>query len=343
MADLLDLIVDVPIVPRGALTDLPQAPVGSGPYRLVESDNNLVVMEAFDRYWQGPPPVRRIIWRAESDAGRRVDMLLAGKADLITQVPLDRRRAIEENTMVDLVVTPSSVCAVFMCNAQSGVCMDRRVRQALNYALDMPAIIDEVMAGTADPLNGPLTSLHFGYDPLVPPYPHDPEKARELLTRAGHGEGVKVVLSVPTTLPDEATHLARLMADYYARVGVTTEVEAFTDRPGYANRVKAKQIGDACCFDSSPLSTFRPLREKFHAGIRGPWWQGYVNSEVDALLDQAQSTTDDRDRQQLYRRAYRLIRDDAPWIFFYSPTLAWGVGRRVRGWKPTVDGLVLLA
>jgi peptide/nickel transport system substrate-binding protein len=343
MADLLDLIVDIPIIPQGALTGLPQTPVGSGPYRLVEEGSNLVVMEAFDQYWDGTPPVRRIFWRAEPDAGRRVDMLLAGEVDLITQVPLDQRRAIEENTVVDLVIAPSSVCAVFMCNAQAGVCADRRVRQALNYALDMSAIIDEVMAGTAEPLNGPLTLLHFGSDPDTPPYPYDPEKARELLADAGYGDGMRLVLNVPTVLPDEATHLAGLMADYYAKVGVDTEIKEFSDRPGYADRVKAKQIDDACCFDSSPLSTFRPLREKFHSGIRGPWWQGYVNGEIDKLLDQAQATTDSAERQQVYRRAYRIIRDDAPWIFFYSPTLAWGIGPRARGWKPTIDGLVKLA
>ena len=106
--------------------------------------------------------------------------------------------------------------------------------------------------------------------------------------------------------------------------------------------VKAKAIDDACCFDSSPMSTFRPLREKFHAGIRGAWWQGYANPEVDGLLDQAQRTIDQAKRQQIYRRAYRIIRDDAPWIFLYSPTLAWGVGPRFRGWQPTRDALIQL-
>jgi peptide/nickel transport system substrate-binding protein len=123
-------------------------------------------------------------------------------------------------------------------------------------------------------------------------------------------------------------------------VGITTEIKVFTDRPGYANRVKAKQIDDACCFDSSPLSTFRPLREKFHSGVSGPWWLGYRNSQVDALLDLARMTLDTGRRQQVYRQAYRLIRDDAPWIFLYSPTLAWGVGPRMRGWQPDFDGVI---
>ena len=206
----------------------------------------------------------------------------------------------------------------------------------------MEAIIDEVMAGTAEPLNGPLTSLHFGNNPDTPPYAYDPEKAKELLADAGCHEGMSLVLNVPTVLPDEATELARLMANQYAKVGISTEIKEFSDRPGYANMVKAKEIDDACCFDSSPLSTFRPLREKFHSGIRGPWWQGYVNYEVDRLLDLAQATASTAERQRVYRQAYRIIRDDAPWIFFYNPTLAWGVGSRALGWEPTIDGLVNL-
>lgn len=342
MADLLDLIVDIPIVPQVALAGLPNNPVGSGPYRLIEASSDLVVMDAFDQYWGGRPPVGRVFWRAEPDPQRRVEKLLAGEVDLVTHVPLEHQQTVKESTAAELVVAPSSVCAVFMCNAQAGVCVDKRVRQALNYALDMAAIIDEVMGRMAEPLNGPLTALHFGYDPDTSPYPYDPNKARALLAEAGYGDGMKLVLNVPTVLPDEATHLARLMADHYARVGIITEIKEVSDRPRYATMVKAKQIDDACCFDSSPLSTFRPLREKFHSGIRGPWWQGYINPEVDKLLDQAQATPGTAERQKIYRQAYRLIRDDAPWIFFYSPTLAWGVGLRARGWKPTIDGIVKL-
>lgn len=340
MADLLDLLVEIPIIPRNALSDIPQTLIGSGPYQLVAAASDLVVMDAFEQYGGGTPPVSTIRWQVETDAQRRVDRLLAGKVDLITKVPLSQRQVIANAPDTALYVAQGSVCVAFLCNAQSGVCADRRVRQALNYALDMDAIMAETMDGTAELLNGPLTSLHLGHDPNTPCYPYDPEQAKALLATAGYGDGMTLVLDVPTTLPDEATRLAELMTKYYQDVGIMTEVKSFTDRPAYADMVKAKEIDDACCFDSSPLSTFRPLREKFHSGIRGPWWQGYANPDVDALLDQAQRTMERTARQQVYRQAYRIIRDDAPWIFFYSPTLAWGSGSQLMGWQPTWDGLV---
>jgi peptide/nickel transport system substrate-binding protein len=133
------------------------------------------------------------------------------------------------------------------------------------------------------------------------------------------------------------------MVRQYALVGITTQIYTHADRPAYADQVKAKAIHDACCFDSSPLSTYRSLREKFHSGIAGPWWQGYHNQKVNNLLEQAWGTPDDMQRQKLYRRAYRIIRDDAAWIFLYNPNYLWGVNSRAQGWKAGIDGSIRLA
>jgi peptide/nickel transport system substrate-binding protein len=342
MADLLDLLVDIPIVPRRALDHLPEEPVGSGPYRFVEAGDGVVIMEVFPAYRGGESDIKQVSWQAELDTQQRVTALLAGKADIIAAVPPESRKTLEATPQISMVTGASHVCVIFLCNLWSGVCTDRRVRQALNYALDRSQIIGRAMGGAAQPLNGPLTSLHFGYDPATPIYPYDPDKARALLTEAGYVDRLHLILDVPTSIPHEAPYLAQGMAEQYTKVGITTDIRQFTDRPAYANRVRAKQMADACCFDSSPLSTYRVLREKFHSGVQGPWWQGYINPEVDTLIQQAQRTVDNIQRQALYRRAYRLIRDDAPWIFLYSPLLCWGVGPRAQGWIPGNDGLIRL-
>jgi peptide/nickel transport system substrate-binding protein len=339
MADLLDLLVDMPIVPQDALSGLPDKPIGSGPYRLVEAADDLVVMEAFASYWAGPPPTAELHWRSVPNAQDRAAALLAGEADLAADITPESGQAIQAAEQARVVTSPSSVCAIFMCNARSGVCVDKRVRRALNYALDVQAIIDTIMSGAARPLNGPLTPLHFGHDPVAP-YEHAPELARTLLGEAGYADGLRLVLDVPTTLPDEATRVAELMATHYARVGISTDIREFSNRPAYADKVRGGQMDDAACFDSSPLSTYRVLREKFHSGVAGPWWQGYTNPAVDALIDQAQLTCDERRRRDLYQQAYRSIRDDAPWIFLYNPTLIWGVGPRGGNWLPGIDGLI---
>jgi peptide/nickel transport system substrate-binding protein len=342
MADLLDLLVDLPIVPKSALGGLPEKAVGSGPYRLVEADNDLVVLEAFADYWDGRPNIDELHWRAVPDAGQRVTSLLANEADIVSDLSPESCQAIQDSAEAEVVSAQSSVCAIFFCNLRSGVCVDKRVRQALNYALDVQELINTIMDGAALPLNGPLTPLHFGYDP-VEPFTHDPAKARALLAEAGHEDGIQLVLDVPTILPDEATELARLMVRQFAEVGIDTEVREFTDRPAYAEMVRDKQMDDAACFDSSPMSTYRILREKLHSGLAGPWWQGYTNPDVDKLLDQARATNDVGLRRDFYQQVYRLVHDDAPWIFLYNPTLFWGVGPAARSFVPRVEGLIWLA
>lgn len=329
MADLLDLLVEIPIVPRHALAAMPKQLIGSGPYQLLEANGERVVMSRFDRYWDGPPPLQSITWQAEADGEVRVARLLAGEVDLISKVPLSQWHRVAAHPTTTLQTAQDSVCVAFLCNAQRGVCTDRRVRQALNYALDRQQLLVEFAGEDAELLSGPLTRLHLGHDPAIAPYPYDPARAKALLAEAGYGSGMQLVLDIPDRLPDEAPRLAVLMATAYQMVGITTVIRVFNDRPAYAETVKTKAIDDACCFDSSPLSTFRTLREKFHSGLRGPWWQGYTNPNVDALLDQAQRTIDRSTRRQIYRRAYGILHDDAPWIFLYSPNLAWGAGPRV--------------
>jgi peptide/nickel transport system substrate-binding protein len=341
MADLLDLVVDMPISPESELGRLPGVYVGSGPYRIQDRSDRRVVLVEHEAYWGDGPEFSEIHWIAEPDPERRVDAVLEGRADIAAGIGLrGRDRIAAEGGGVTAHEMGSSLAIIFMINALEGPGRDRRVRQALNHALDVEAIISEITGGAAEPLNGYLTPIHFGYDPDTPPYAHDPEAAGRLLAEAGYPDGLTLVFDIPRTMPDEMPALARMMAEQYAEVGITLEVVEHQDRPGYSQMVRAKQIADAAGFDSSPRSTYRVLREKIHSGLRGPWWEGYQNEEVDALIEEAQATVSDAERRAIYRRIYALVRDDAPWIFLYNPTLYWGSGPSVE-WTPRVDGLLV--
>jgi peptide/nickel transport system substrate-binding protein len=228
---------------------------------------------------------------------------------------------------------------IFMFNSAQGPCSDPRVRRALSQATDAGAIIRDVMHGAAEPLSGPLTPLHFGYDPESKPYGLDLEKARKLLREAGHGDDLALTVDIPSVMPDESPGLAKALTEQWARVGVTLRTRVHTDRTAYSHMVRDKRIGDACCFDSSPMSAFRVLREKIHSGLRGPWWEGYSNPRVDELIDKAQRTIGDTERAAFYREAYRLIRGDAPWLFLYRPINYWALGSGVE-WAPSWDGVI---
>ena len=269
--------------------------------------------------------------------------MLDGQADLVGGVSAAERQTVLASGRALVIDAETSLCVAFLCNLKSGPCQDRRVRQALNYGVDVDEIIETVLDGAAGRLNGPLTPLHVGHDPGLAPYPYDPDRARTLLWDAGFLNGLELVVDVPTSLPDEALALARIMAEQYARIGITVSIRPYGDRLAYAEMVRAKQIDDACCFDSSPQSTFRVLREKLHGEIQGPWWQGYASSDVDGLINEASRTPNPTQRQRPYRQAYRQIHDDAPWIFLYSPLVSYACGPRLRDWRPGTNGVIQFA
>ncbi len=341
MADLLDILCEIVILPRSALATLPGPAAGSGPYRIVDVRPGLIELVAFGDYWGRPAAYSSLIFQAEPDPAARVAALRRGKADLAVRVDAAGREVAAIDERLELIKAASSLCVILICNAQQGPCRDPRVRQALNYAVDVPALIERLMPGAATPGNGPLTPLHFGYDPATPPYPHDPQRARELLLAAGYERDLALSMDLPAILPDESPELAELIQAQLAAAGIDLTLRVHSDRPAYAMMVREKRIGDLCIFDSSPLSTVRVLREKLHSDLRGPWWQGYHNPEVNRLLDRALATVDPLERRQVYHQAYRIIRDDAPWVFLYEPQLFWAAGPLMRDWRPSADGLIL--
>lgn len=341
MADLLDLLVAMPIHPKSELDKLPHEYVGSGPYKVVKQTGDNMVLNVHKEYWGKAPKYKEIIWIAEGNSENRLEALLSGQADIISGLSLQDAEQIRKNEEAAVYEQKSGLCIIFMCNSLKGPLKDRRVRQALNYALDVDKIIKEIKQGAATPLNGYLTPHHFGYNPETPVYSYDPEKARSLLQEAGYGDGLNLTFDIPSVMPNEAPQLAQMMKEQFKEVGITLKIIEHKDRAAYSEMVREKRINDACCFDSSPRSTYRVLREKIQSTLRGPWWQGYENKEVNQLIIQAEARHDDIERQKIYREIYTIVTDDAPWIFLYRPTRYWGVNSNMKDWILRADGLLI--
>jgi peptide/nickel transport system substrate-binding protein len=345
MADLLDLLMYAVVLPKKSLADLSTPASGTGPYRLLASEDGKVSLERFAEYWAGPAPVEVLEFRAIPSREERVQAFLNGEVDIVTYLPLTYRKNFEDCPAAEIIERSTPLCVIFIFNASSGPCADARVRQALNYATNMDQIIAEVTHGRAFRLNGPLSRHHSGADPELPAYPFDPQKARQLLQKAGYGQGLTLTLDRPTVSPDESAELAAILRQQWAEVGVRLEVRVEENRELYAQNVRSKQIGDICVFDSSPLSTYRVLREKLNSKYAGPWWEGYHNPEVNAMMERAWATVDETERTRIFRQTFRMIRDDAPWLFLYSMMDMWVVRKSIQkslpGWGAGIDGLVL--
>jgi peptide/nickel transport system substrate-binding protein len=233
----------------------------------------------------------------------------------------------------------SPVAVIYILNCFGGPLVDTRVRRALSLALDRSKLIDEVLSGGAASLFGFVSPMHYGAAP-------DREVkqnlfiARRLLDEAGYAEGLTLNVDCPTRLPDESERLTACVRSQLAEIGVTLNVSLHRDRVAYAEMLRRKEIADLCVFDSSPMSTYRVLHEKIDSRAGGPWWLGYQNEDVEALIDKGRAIADRSARAAIWRKAYAALQDDPAWLTLYNPLRVIGLAGKELGFKMPIDGVM---
>jgi len=162
-----------------------QAPVGAGPFRFVSGTlNSEVVLERFDGYWDGPPPLKQVVFRMMPEPSQRVGALKAGEVHIIQEVPPDSAESLRQEPGIQIQVAEGTRLYQIELNNQR--ITDPRVRQALNYAVNWDEILSELYQGYARRVPTAMLPSGFGYNPEVEPFPYDPDKARALLEEAGY-------------------------------------------------------------------------------------------------------------------------------------------------------------
>jgi len=340
MADLLDVLVTGYILPPDIVAatgaQFKARPVGTGPYRFTEFRENEFVRAVKNHDYFGPQPwPDSIEWRAVADPDRRIQMVREGAVDIAVGPPY----TVDVSAPVARISTRGTTTYILIFNAGDEVMSDPRIRRALNLGIDRAALIEHVLNNAGFPLHGFISPAHYGYDDRCPGFSHAPAEARKLLAEAGYPDRLKLTLDSPTSMPDEAVHLSEALAEQLLKIGVELEIVFTEDRERYANKVRCKEIHHMCVFDSSPLSTYRVLKEKIDSRFQGSWWQGYANPALESLLDKAQSTADPAQREALYRQCYRILNEDPPWLYLYNYRHITCMNPALSGWIPPVHGV----
>ncbi|MGC9311528.1 MAG: ABC transporter substrate-binding protein [Sediminispirochaetaceae bacterium] len=354
VAYLPELLPDLAILPEGwsGYTD----GTGAGPYELAEQDEDRVRLKLRREASDGAAPVSSagslpdlIEFTAIPEKEDRLAALRKGDVDGILDA------VIAEHAGLTTAGWDTSLSVIFLIECGRPPLDNPQVRQALNYAVDKDRLVREIVHGLAYPLNGPFSNRHFAHDPSISPYPHDPQRARRLLEEAGmvrspgtSAGGVvepgtamhqdfRLHIHAPTAIPDEGPALAEFLAGAYRDIGLRVEVHLHEDRAEYARQVAEKELHGIFCFDSSPLSSFKVLHEKIDSRRAGTWWQGYRSDEVNRLISRAASTPDDTERAGIYQQAYRILHEEAPWVFLYQPRRFWLFNTSSRPALPVDD------
>ncbi len=164
-------------------------PVGTGPFKFERwNQGDSVVLKANCDYWGEKPIPSEVEFRFISEPATQISSLQSGEIDIATDVTPRSSAGLASSPNVAVRTVSGNKTVFVSLNTLEGPLADKRVRQALNYAVDKQAIADQLYAGLAKPLGQMYAPSVFGYSKSVEPYPYDPERAKQLLAEAGYNK-----------------------------------------------------------------------------------------------------------------------------------------------------------
>ncbi|MBA2449913.1 MAG: ABC transporter substrate-binding protein, partial [Chloroflexi bacterium] len=302
-----------------------EEPVGTGPYRLKERrKGESVSLERNEAYWGQKPYYGSVVFRIVPEAATRESLLLANQVDMIILPPISDIPALQRNNNVKVLLAESNR-TIFLAMDQTlpgGTPLaDKRVRQALNYAVDKEGIIKSVLFGAATAMDAPMSPSLFGHAKQTP-YAYDPNKAKQLLQEAGQ-PSLSLKFIHPTGRYVQDAQGAQAIAGNLRDVGVTTEL-ATSDWPTYLASINVPEdkgtahlhlLGWAPGF----LDAFQQMVvfTKTSWPPKGLATAHWTHPRVEELLDQAAKDPSQDKRKELYAEAQMIVWDEAPWIFLW--------------------------
>jgi peptide/nickel transport system substrate-binding protein len=318
-----------------------QTPIGTGPYKFVswQRDGNLV-MTRNDDYWRTKLAVKEIVLRRVKEDSGRVAGLLSGQGDVVNNVPVEELSRFENNPRVRAEKVEGVRMYFLAMNVTHKPFDNKQVRQAFNYAIDPIAIIKHIYEGNGYVMNGPLGSNVIGFDPKMKRYPYDPKKAKELLSAAGHSDGLEVKLYFSPDRYPKAREVCQVIADQLAKAGVKAELVSqefviFWGKDGVnGGKLPFYYVGRPAADADTVYDQY------FRSGV-SPRIQ-YKNPEFDKLVDEEQKTGDPKKRIALLQQAGRILMEDAPLVPLYTLAEIYGAARNIV-WKARPDEKILYA
>lgn len=301
-------------------------PIGTGPFKFVRWEQGReIVLDANPDYFDGSPKLSRLVYRifpGEQFEAMYEEFQKGNLED--TPIPSRNYRQIIKSGNHIYVKRPMIGLRYYGLNTRVKPLNDRRVRQALIYAIDREALIQEVVLGRYALARGILPPGTQGFNPKLTGYPYDPQKARELLSQAGYpeGRGLSPLPIWSSVKHEEVIRELELIKKYLEVVGVEVQIHYHTDWPPFFQMVldgKLPIFRLAWYADVPDPDNF--LFKLFYS--RSPRnFFGYSNPVVDDSLVRARRERDLQRRVDLYRKAEEIIVSDAPiipvWHFTYE-------------------------
>jgi len=286
-------------------------PVGTGPYRFKRwNQGDRVELVAYDAYWGEKPKIPNVTFTFIPDAPAQVAAMLAGDLDAFPNIGAPEvLEQFKADPRFEVVVGNTEGETILVMNGRRDLFKDPRVRQAISHAIDRQAIIDGAMFGYGAPIGTHFAPHHPFYvgDPDL--YAYDTARAKDLLSDAGHGDGLKLVMKLPP--PSYARRGGEIIAAQLQAIGI--EVEQVPVE--WAQWLKEVFRGEHD-FDLTIVSHTEPLDIGIYA--RDEYYFGYKSDAFKDVITELEVTADPAMQKALYAKAQDIIADDAVNVYLFQ-------------------------
>jgi len=315
------------------------APVGTGPFKFVKwSKGDRIEFEANKNYWKkGFPKAEKVIFRPIPESSTRVAAIQAGEVDLVTRLSAEEVAGLKGDANVRVVSYPvDRVYYIAFNNMTSGKGLpteDPRVRQAMNYAVDVQSMLDALFNGKGRPSTGFVTPGNLGFDKAIKPFGYNPAKAKALLKEAGYPDGFKIGFACPSGAYTNFQQVCEAIQGYWAEMGIIAELQVM-ESGKYWDLEAKKELPPL--FGDSWSETIGEAMSRLQGALGGnsaaysTWW----DEKIGAMLDQIKGTVDEEKRAELYVTLQHYMQENPPFVYLYEPVTYEVVSSRVTDYKP---------
>lgn len=314
--------------------DYGENPVGTGPYMLdTWTRGSQIQLERFEDFHGDNAKMERITFRSIQEAGNRTIELETGEIHIAYDtLPTDISR-IEGNDELVLARDLNFSTVYLGFNAKKEPFDDVRVRQAINYAINVESIINTVMEGSGEVATGPIGPMVWAANDELEPYGHDIAKAQELMNEAGLEDGFSTTI---WTNDDQLRQdIAVIAQSQLAEIGIEVDIQVLewgAYLEGTANGEHDMFILGWVTVTGDPDYGLYALFHSEQFGAAGNR-TFYANERVDELLDEARRSADPDVREAAYREVQEIVRDEAPWLFLNTGEDRTGLRANVKGFR----------
>ena len=306
-------------------------PIGTGPYKFKSrSVQENIVLEKFADYWGTPGYLDEVTFRIIENTDALVMALRSGSVDLsVHRVASDVQEIGDE---YELLESPTNLIQALYLNNAVEPLNNLKVRQALNYAVN----VEDVMLITNDGLGTPIGSSiypSFGkyfMPELADAYPYNPEKAKELLTEAGYPDGFSLTITAPSNY---AVHVnaAQVLAEQLKAVGIDAKINLVEWATWLSDVYKERNFeATVVGFDASFL-TARALLERWISD-NSKNMINFNDPEYDRVLKEAFAATNEEEQTALYKQAEKILSDDAANVYLMDPNDLTVISKKLDGY-----------